>query len=48
MTVAGYAILNDGTHTLDGHAAIRHLESRLGMILREEANEPAILEQFGV
>jgi len=47
MTVANYAMLNDGTHTLDGHAAVRHLESRLGMILREGADEPAILEQFG-
>jgi len=47
MTVAGYSMLNDGTHALDGNAAVRHLESRLGMILREGANEPAILKQFG-
>lgn len=47
MTVAGYSMLNDGTHTLDGHAAVQHLESRLGMILCEGASEPAILEQFG-
>ena len=46
MTVAGYSMLNDGTHTLDGHAAVRHLEGRLGMILREGAIEPAILERF--
>jgi hypothetical protein len=46
MTVAGYSILNDGTHALDGHAAVHHLESRLGMIVREGADEPAILEQF--
>jgi hypothetical protein len=47
MTVAGYSMLNDGTHALDGNAAVRHLESRLGMSIRDGANEPAILEQFG-
>ena len=47
MTVAGYSMLNDGTNALDGNAAVRHLESRLGMILRGGANEPAILERFG-
>ena len=47
MTVAGYSMLNDGTHALDGHAAARHLECRLGMVLRDGASEPAILERFG-
>ena len=47
MTVAAYSMLNDGTHGLDGNTAVRHLESRLGMILRDRANEPAILQQFG-
>jgi len=46
MTVAGYSTLNDGTHALDGHAAVRHLESRLGMILRNGSSEPAILARF--
>ncbi len=48
MTVAAYSLLNDGTHALDGHAAVRHLEGRLGMILCGGASEPAILEKFAV
>jgi hypothetical protein len=46
MTVAAYSMLNDGTHALDGNAAVRHLESRLGMTLRGGANVPTILEKF--
>jgi hypothetical protein len=46
MTVAGYSMLNDGTHALDGHAAVRHLESRLGMIVPEATGDPVILQAF--
>jgi hypothetical protein len=46
MTVDGYTMLNDGTHALDGHAAVRHLVDRLGMVLRKGSEDLAMLASF--
>jgi hypothetical protein len=46
MSVAHYVQLNDGAHLLDGHRAVAHLTTQLGMLLRQPDEAPDVGARF--